>query len=91
MKYTLRPARADELHFAFEVKHDAMDDALLKADAGCQETRIEHLKWNPVASLYARHGFKIVGETGAHYSTLTTRRGMPCNQRKSPISQAVRF
>jgi len=42
-------------------------NALFKADTLCIETRLEHLKWNPVASLYARHGFKRIGESDTHY------------------------
>jgi len=37
------------------------------ADDHKLETRLEYLKWNPVASLYARHGFSIVGENEIHY------------------------
>jgi len=44
-----------------------LQDALRKADALHIETRLEHLKWNPVASLYSRHGFKCVGENDTHY------------------------
>jgi len=144
MKYALRPARADELHFAFEAKRDAMGphvkvrwgwdegfqfqhhlqrwtekpwqiicvdgepvgtvsidfqpthlqfgefyilgshrgqglggavlrDALLEADARNTQTRLEYLKWNPVASLYARHGFRVVGESDIHYFLVRSR------------------
>lgn len=41
-------------------------EALRKADALGMETRLEYLKWNPVGSLYARHGFKVVGENDIH-------------------------
>ena len=41
--------------------------ALRLADGQLLETRLEYLKWNPVASLYARHGFSIVGENESHY------------------------
>jgi GNAT superfamily N-acetyltransferase len=41
--------------------------ALATADSNRVETRLEYLRWNPVASLYARHGFRIVGENGTHY------------------------
>lgn len=44
-----------------------LSEALCKADALGLETRLEYLKWNPVASLYARHGFKVVGENDIHY------------------------
>lgn len=42
-------------------------EALRKADARGVETRLEYLKWNPVGRLYARHGFKVVGENEIHY------------------------
>ena len=29
--------------------------------------RLEYLKWNPVGSLYKRHGFEIIGETHNHW------------------------
>jgi GNAT superfamily N-acetyltransferase len=29
--------------------------------------RLEYLKWNPVGSLYERHGFAIIGETDIHW------------------------
>lgn len=29
--------------------------------------KLEFLKWNPVGSLYLRHGFEIVGENDVHY------------------------
>jgi len=41
--------------------------ALQLADDRKLETRLEYLKWNPVASLYARHDFSIVGENEIHY------------------------
>jgi len=31
------------------------------------ETHVEYLKWNPVASLYRRHGFAIHAENETHY------------------------
>ena len=41
--------------------------ALREADARKLETRLESLKWNPVRSLYERHGFRVVGENDIHY------------------------
>lgn len=29
--------------------------------------RLEYLKWNPVGSLYKRHGFVVTGETEIHW------------------------
>lgn len=41
--------------------------SLREADQRRVETRLEYLKWNPVASLYARHGFRVVGANDSHY------------------------
>ena len=30
--------------------------------------RLRYLKWNPVGSLYRRHGFSIIDETEIHFS-----------------------
>ena len=40
---------------------------LQSADQSRIETRLEYLKWNPVASLYARHGFRVISENKTHY------------------------
>ena len=40
--------------------------ALATADLNSLETRLEYLKWNRVASLYSRHGFRIVSENDTH-------------------------
>jgi GNAT superfamily N-acetyltransferase len=37
------------------------------ADAQCLPVRLEYLKWNPVGSLYGRHGFVVTGETEIHW------------------------
>jgi GNAT superfamily N-acetyltransferase len=37
------------------------------ADEQGLPVRLEHLKWNPVATLYRRHGFAVVGETESHW------------------------
>ena len=29
--------------------------------------RLQYLKWNPVGTLYRRHGFVQIGETDTHY------------------------
>jgi hypothetical protein len=29
--------------------------------------RLQHLKWNPVGSLYRRHGFSVIDETENHF------------------------
>ncbi|MET0679004.1 MAG: GNAT family N-acetyltransferase [Bradyrhizobium sp.] len=40
--------------------------ALALADAAGLPVRLEYLKWNPVGTLYLRHGFRSIGETGIH-------------------------
>jgi GNAT superfamily N-acetyltransferase len=37
------------------------------ADRQAMPMRLEHLKWNPVGSLYRRVGFEVIGETDIHY------------------------
>lgn len=49
--------------------------ALALADEHQMETRLEYLKWNPVGTLYARHGFKIVSENDIHYFLVRPPRG----------------
>jgi len=44
-----------------------LSDSLKQADHRRLETRLEYLKWNPVASLYTRHDFRIVSESESHY------------------------
>jgi GNAT superfamily N-acetyltransferase len=40
---------------------------LALADAQRAPVRLEYLKWNPVGTLYRRHGFVVVGETAVHW------------------------
>ena len=40
---------------------------IVQADSLDLETRLEYLKWNPVASLYSRHGFRVIGENDIHF------------------------
>jgi GNAT superfamily N-acetyltransferase len=40
---------------------------LAMADALRLPVRLEYLKWNPVGSLYKRHGFEITGDTDIHW------------------------
>ena len=44
-----------------------LSDSLKSADQRRLDTRLEYLKWNPVASLYAPHDFRIVSESDSHY------------------------
>lgn len=49
-------------------------EVLQQVIAGCdgsrQKIRLEYLKWNPVGSLYKRHGFRVVSENEIHYFML---------------------
>jgi GNAT superfamily N-acetyltransferase len=40
---------------------------LAQADEHHLPVALEYLKWNPVGSLYRRHGFVVVGESEIHY------------------------
>ena len=59
--YILQP------HRSLGIGTSVLVAALEIADLAGVETRLEYLKWNPVASLYARHGFRIVSEDDTHY------------------------
>jgi GNAT superfamily N-acetyltransferase len=37
------------------------------ADQQGVPVRLEYLKWNPVGTLYRRHGFAVIGETEIHW------------------------
>jgi GNAT superfamily N-acetyltransferase len=37
------------------------------ADTQALPVRLEYLKWNPVGSLYRRHGFVVIGESEIHW------------------------
>jgi GNAT superfamily N-acetyltransferase len=39
----------------------------LECDESRRVARLEYLKWNPVGSLYERHGFEIISENEIHY------------------------
>src|SRR6185369_628850 len=43
-----------------------LKDTLAEADRRDIEVRLEYLKWNPVASLYQRHGVRVVRESDIH-------------------------
>jgi GNAT superfamily N-acetyltransferase len=40
---------------------------LLLTDATSLPVRLVYLKWNPVGTLYRRHGFAVAGETETHW------------------------
>ena len=47
-----------------------LKEVLHIADAQRLPTKLEYLKWNPVGSLYKRHGFVVVDENDTHYFLL---------------------
>lgn len=44
-----------------------VQSALRQADQRAIEARLEYLRWNPVASLYLRHGFRVIAESEIHF------------------------
>lgn len=44
-----------------------LQSVLKHADAQALPVKLEYLKWNPVGSLYKRHGFVVVDENEIHY------------------------
>jgi GNAT superfamily N-acetyltransferase len=44
-----------------------LTEFLERCDQSRRSVRLEYLKWNPVGSLYKRHGFEIVSENDIHY------------------------
>ena len=46
---------------------EVLRDILQQADAARLPVKLQHLKWNPVGSLYRRHGFAVVDENDTHY------------------------
>jgi RimJ/RimL family protein N-acetyltransferase len=44
-----------------------LTEFLGRCDRSKQRVRLEYLKWNPVGSLYKRHGFQLVSESDIHY------------------------
>jgi ribosomal protein S18 acetylase RimI-like enzyme len=44
-----------------------LSEFLKGCDRSQRSVRLEYLKWNPVGSLYKRHGFEVVSENEIHY------------------------
>jgi len=44
-----------------------LQSVLERSDVISLPVRLEYLKWNPVGSLYRRHGFKVISENEVHY------------------------
>ncbi len=51
-----------------------LQSVLQQADAHGLPVKLEYLKWNPVGSLYKRHGFAVVAENDHHYFLVRTPR-----------------
>jgi GNAT superfamily N-acetyltransferase len=44
-----------------------LSEFLKDCDRSNRAVQLEYLKWNPVGSLYKRHGFEVVSENEIHY------------------------
>jgi len=44
-----------------------LNHCLALADTCAMPLRLRYLKWNPVGSLYRRHGFSVIDETEIHF------------------------
>jgi GNAT superfamily N-acetyltransferase len=44
-----------------------LNHCLTIGDARAMPLRLRYLKWNPVGSLYQRHGFTVIDETDIHF------------------------
>lgn len=53
-----------------------LGDFCLECDQSKRSARLEYLKWNPVGSLYKRHGFERISEDEIHYFMERQPRGM---------------
>ena len=58
---------------------------LAEAEAGGWPVRLEYLKWNPVGSLYRRHGFVVVDESDSHYFLVRAAKGDGASE-ASPVT-----
>jgi GNAT superfamily N-acetyltransferase len=64
-------ARFGEFYLFRPLQHAGLGSRILKhalaqADAAGLTVRLEHLKWNPVCSLYLRNGFRPTHESDIH-------------------------
>jgi GNAT superfamily N-acetyltransferase len=64
--------RFGEFYLLPEVQRQGLGSRILchclaLADAKGLPVRLEYLKWNPVGTLYRRHGFEITGESDIHW------------------------
>jgi len=44
-----------------------LQELIARSESAGLPIRLEYLKWNPVGSLYLRHGFKVTSENEIHY------------------------
>ena len=61
-EFYLLPAHQRQGHGTRVLRH-----CLALADEQALPVELEYLKWNPVGSLYRRHGFVAIGETSTHW------------------------
>jgi GNAT superfamily N-acetyltransferase len=54
-------------HQRMGIGSSVLKEVTSKADKAQLPIRLEYLKWNPVGSLYRRHGFEVVSENDIHY------------------------
>jgi GNAT superfamily N-acetyltransferase len=64
--------RLGEFYLFPEFQRRGLGGAILRhclalADAQGLPVRLEHLKWNPVGTLYRRHGFATIAESEIHW------------------------
>ena len=64
--------RFGEFYLLSEFRRHGLGTSILaefleRCDSRKRAVRLEYLKWNPVGSLYQRHGFEIVSENAIHY------------------------
>jgi GNAT superfamily N-acetyltransferase len=54
-----------------------LSSVLEMADAQALPVKLEYLKWNPVGSLYLRHGFRLVSQNDIHFFMLREPNARP--------------
>jgi len=64
--------RLDEFYLLPSYQGQGLGTRILRhclaiADACGMRLRLQYLKWNPVGSLYRRHGFMVIDETEIHF------------------------
>ena len=54
---------------------EVLQMVLQQANSKGLTVKLEYLKWNPVGSLYKRHGFLVVAENDSHYFLVRAPQG----------------